>query len=73
MYYDVIGNVLWDVMYWWSACLHHGISYNMLCFIERHLTGSHVLLEGMYYRRACFVVGDVLLGYMVYRWAYLTG
>ena len=27
----------------------------------------------MYYRRACFSVEDVLLGYMFYRWAYLTG
>ena len=26
------GNVLWEVMYWWNACLQYGISYNMLCF-----------------------------------------
>ena len=39
----VVGNVLWDVMYWWNACLQDGISYNMLCFTERH-----VLLEVMF-------------------------
>ena len=39
----VVGNVVWDVMYWWSACLQDGISYNMLCFTERH-----VLLEVMF-------------------------
>ena len=34
---------------------------------------SHVLLEGMYYRRAYFAVRDVLLGYMFYRRVYLIG
>ena len=33
----VLGNVLWEVMYWWSACLQDGISYNMLCFTESHV------------------------------------
>ena len=40
MYYDgiclvvvfVVGNILWEVMYWWSACLQDGIPYNILCF-----------------------------------------
>ena len=36
-------------------------------------TGGHVLLEGMYYKRACFAAGDVFLGCMFYRRAYLTG
>ena len=60
-------------MYWRNACLQDGISYNMLCFTERHVTGGHVLLEGRYYRRACIAVGDVSLGYMFYRRTYLTG
>ena len=39
----VVGNVVWEFMYWWSACLQDGISYNMLYFTERH-----VLLEVMF-------------------------
>ena len=58
----VVGNVLWDVMYCWSAHLRHGISYNMLCFIERH-----VLLEVMFYLRVCIIGGHVLLFEMSYR------
>ena len=51
------GNVLWDVLYWWSACLQDGISYNMLCFAgSNFFSGGHVFIEGMYYRRACFSV-----------------
>ena len=49
-------------MYWWSACLQDGISYKMLCFTDTCLTGGHVLLEGMYHRRACFAVRDVFWG-----------
>ncbi len=44
------------VMYWWSACLQDGISYNMLCFTERH-----VLLEVMFYLRVGIIGGHVLL------------
>ena len=54
MYYDsicfegghafVVGNSLQDIKYWWNACLQDGISYNLLCFPERH-----VLLEVMFY------------------------
>ena len=33
-----------------------GISYNMMCF-----TGRHVLLENMFYLRACIIGGHVLL------------
>ena len=58
-------------MYWWNAYLQDGISYNMLCFAERHvlleimfflrvgIIGGHVLLFEMSYRGTCFVVeGD---------------
>ena len=43
-------------MYWCSACLQDGISYNMLCFTERY-----VLLEVMFYLRVCSTRGHVLL------------
>ena len=47
-------------MYWWSACLQDGISYNMFLFYwKKFLTGGHVLIEGRYYRRACIAVRDV--------------
>ena len=41
----VVGNLLWDIKYWWNACLKDGILYNLLCFPETCLTGGHVLLE----------------------------
>ena len=44
----------------------------MYCCWRCH-TGVHVLLEGRYYRSACIAVGDVILGYMFCRRAYLTG
>ena len=28
------GNVLWEMMYWWSECLQDGISFNMLCLLK---------------------------------------
>ncbi len=39
----IVGNVILEVMYWWSACLQDGISYNILRFTERY-----VLLEVMF-------------------------
>ena len=48
-------------MYWWRACLQDGISYNMLCFTERH-----VLLEVMFYLRVTIIGGHVLLFEMSY-------
>ena len=51
---------LLEVIYWWSACLQDGISYNMLCFTERCLTGGHV------YLRVGIVGGHVLLLEMSY-------
>ena len=33
------GNVLWEVLCWWSACLHDGISHTMFRIC---LTGVHV-------------------------------
>ena len=41
---------MWEVMYWWSACLHDDISYSMLCF-----TGRYFLLDEMFYLRVCFI------------------
>ena len=55
----VRGNVLWEVMYWWSACLQDGISY--MCFVVRH-----VLLEGMFFLRVCIIKGHVLQSKMSY-------
>ena len=52
----VVGNVLWEFMYWWSACLQDGISYNLLCFIERY-----VLVGVMFYFRVYIIGGHVLL------------
>ena len=38
---------------------YHILQY-MLCFTEKHFfTGGHVILEGTYYRKACFAVRDV--------------
>ena len=48
-------------MYWRSACLQDGISYNMLCFTERY-----ALLEVMFYLRVCIIGGHVLLFKMFY-------
>ena len=48
-------------MFWWSACLQDGISYNMLHFTERK-----VLLEIMIYLRICILGGHVLLFEMSY-------
>ena len=45
-------------MYWWSACLQDGISYNMLYFTES--TGGHV------YLRVGIIGGHVLLLEMSY-------
>ena len=45
-------HVLKYVVFYWKTCL----------------TGGHALLEGMYYRRACFAVQDVLrytVGYVL--------
>ena len=74
-------------MYWWSACLQDGISYNILCF-----AGRHVLLEGMFFLRVCIIGGhdlqfemsyillevcligsQVLHEGMFYRWTCLVG
>ena len=45
-----------------SCYLQDGISYNMLCSTGKTcLTGGHVFLEGMYYRRACITVEDALI------------
>ena len=52
---------LMGVMYWWTACLQDGTSYNMLCFTERH-----VLLEVMFYLRVGIIGGHVMLFKMSY-------
>ena len=54
-------NCLIDVMYWWSACLQDGLSYDMLCFTERH-----VLLEVMFYLGVCIIGRHVWLFEMSY-------
>ena len=66
-------------MYWWSACLQNGISYNMLCFTERHvllevmfylwvyIIGVHVLLFEMSYWSTCFAGGHILQDDLLYR------
>ena len=46
---------MWEVMYWWSACLQDDTYYNMLCF-----TGRHFLLDDMFYLRVCIIEGHVL-------------
>ena len=51
-----------------SACFQDGISYNMLCFTERH-----VLLEVMFYLRVCNIGGHVLLLEMSYWGTCFTG
>ena len=58
----VVGNVLWDVMYQWSACLQDSISYNMLCFTKKY----PVLMEVMFYLKLCIIKGYVLLFEMSY-------
>ena len=71
-------------MYWWSACLQDGISYNMLCFTERRLTGGrvylrvgiiegYVLLFEMSYWGTCFTGGHILQDDLLYRGTHLTG
>ena len=40
----------------------------VVVYLKTFLSGWHVLLDGMYYRRVCLAVGDVLLEYMFYRW-----
>ena len=48
-------------MYWLSACLEDGISYNLFCFTERY-----ILLEVMFYLRVGIIGGHVLLFKMSY-------
>ena len=78
-----LGNVLWEVMYWWSACLEDGICYNMLCFTERYvllevmfylrvgIIGGHVLLFEMSYWGTCFTGGHILHDDLLYRGTHL--
>ena len=79
----VVGNVLWEVMYWWSACLQDGISYNMLCFTKRpvlqevmfyfrvDIVGGHVLLFELSYWGTCFTGGHILQDDWLYRGTHL--
>ena len=48
-----------------GTCLQDGISYNMLCFTERHvlrvgIIGGYVLLLEMSYWGTCFTGGHIL-------------
>ena len=48
-------------------CMSSGwyiVQYDVF-YWKTYPAGGHVLLEGMYYRRKCLAVQDVLLEYMV--------
>ena len=49
------GDFLWNILYWWRACLQNGIFHNTLCF-----TGRHVLLEDMFFMWIFIVSRHVL-------------
>ena len=69
----------------WSACLQDNISYNKLCFAERHVlledmfilrvcnVGGHVLYRNIFiYWRVCLIGSHVLHEGMSYRWTCLV-